>query len=207
MRKIVSIILVALLLTACQSSESEKVETREEYYVKLAKDVDSYDRLYEIIEEYSEDADEQQSFIKKYLIFIEDNDTVQEAILASEWINPEILFSILENHKWSNIHYTKRRNFLIETISKAKLNSDQELDIAKLGVETYQAALLYKPDVSCKALCYILNKETSKLNLKYYDYRELICMHASRDWDFEDRIKLINTNNEDIVEVFSKGKE
>lgn len=195
---------VVLLLSGC--GKEEKVETPEEYYLSLAKEADTYERVYEIIEEYSSETEKQESF-KEELVFLKGNDTVQEALLVSEDCTPELMISIFKNHKWSNIHYTKRRNLLMESISKmTSLTSKEEMEIAKLGVETYQAGLLLKPDVYCDTLCYLLNKDTTKLNLEYYKYREWIALQAARDWSMEEKINLLNTENRTVKEVFNSSQ-
>lgn len=194
-------------LSACGKAE-EKIETRDDYYMSLAKDVENAEELYNLISEYGGDVDEQESF-KAQLALLEGNDTVQMALLASEDLTPELMVSILQNHKWVNIRHAGTRVFLMEKISSmSELTPIQEMKIAEIGEETYQAGLLAKPDVSCDTLCYLLNKDTTKLNLEYYEYQEWIQLQACReDWSQQEKERLLDTGNKNVRRVFRVRKE
>ncbi len=206
MKKITFLFIMLLILSGC--SRTEEVETREDYYLSLAKDADSYEEVEAIIVEFATEGDANN--FKQKLALLEGNDVIQEALLVSDELTPRLLMTILEQHKWSNIYYTKRRNLLLETIAETQLSPEQEMEIAKLGtefgIETYQAGLLLKPDVSCKPLSYILTKGTSKLNLEYYKYKEWIKLQAMRDdWELEEKKELLNTGNLTVREALEKS--
>lgn len=206
---IMGFIVVVLIagLSACGKAE-EKIETRADYYISLAKEVEKPEELYNLINEYSDETEKQESF-KAQLALLEGNDTIQLALLASEDLTSELMVSILQNHKWVNIRHAGTRAFLMEKISSmSELTPIQEIQIADIGEETYQAGLLAKPDVSCDTLCYLLNKGTTKLNLEYYEYQEWIRLQACReDWTQEEKERLLETGNKNVKKVFRVRKE
>ncbi len=193
-------------LSGCSSSNEEKIETRTDYYISLAEDVETSEELYDIISAYSADEEKQESF--KAQLALLGNDTVQLSLLASEDLSPELMVSIFQNHKWANINHAGIRAFLIGKIScMNELTPIQEMEIAEIGEETYQAGLLAKPDVSCYTLCYLLSKDTTKLNLEYYVYREWIYLQVfERCWTCEEKIELLNTGNRTVREVLKEAE-
>lgn len=210
MKKILCITIVLLIgiLTGCRSAdETVKFDTLEDCYVEKARSLGDYESIYSLISLYDDDPVAQEAFVAR-LAAIEDNETVQKALLLYDGLSSENFVYILENHKWKNIKNAGIRQLLISTIATAELSYEEELRIAKLNVATYQAGLLYRDEISCDALCYIADKDTTSLNLDFYKYRELFYVHGYiKDWGIDEREKLLNTKNKYLERAFVDKKE
>ena len=208
MKKIVYVLLVVICITlglgGCGQSKKQ-VETRDETYLRLAEEVTTYQEVYDLIEEYSEDESEQEEF-KKRLALLKGNETVQKALLEAEDLSPELLIVMLENPRWKNPHYNELVSTLKIKIKDAELTLEQEVKIAKLEDETAQLGLLNRSDICCEALYYIADEETTAIrNLNYYQYQNLFYQQGTREWTDEERRVLINTENENILKGLKKG--
>ncbi len=199
MKKIVYVLLAISITLFTLSGCEKQVKTRDELYLKLAEKATTYQEVYNLIKSYSEDKNEQEEFNKK-LALVKGNDTVQYALLASEDLSPEVLVAIVENPRWENPHYLKVVNTLTNKIKDAELTQEQEVKIAKSGYKTAHEGLLLRDNLCCEALCYIADRKTTAINLKYCGYQSLLCQHGAREWSTEEKIRLTNTKNIDILE-------
>ncbi|MCI8965454.1 MAG: hypothetical protein HFJ43_03800 [Clostridia bacterium] len=198
-------ICIILSSSACGRNKKQvEVESRDEYYRRLAEEITDYQDTYDLIKEYSEDEKEKEEF-KKRLAF-EGNYIVQEALLNSEDLSSEILTIILENPKWKNPNQSEVVSLIKDKIKDSELTSEQEVRISKIG-ETAQLGLLAREELCCEALCYIADTETTLIkNLNYYEYRDLFYQQGAREWSDEEKIQLINTENKNIIKGLSLKK-
>lgn len=202
MRKTFYIVVLSMCilgLCACgRNEEQAKEESRDEYYMRLAKEITDYQELYSLIKGYSEDVDEKEE-LKKRFALLEGNDTIQKALLNSEELSSELLIVILENTKWKNPNYCELVSLIKTKIVDAELTPEQEVRLCYLG-ETEQSGLLLRDNLCCEALCYIADKETTKIrNLQYYEYRDLFYQQGAREWTDEEKSNLIDTENKNII--------
>ena len=76
-------ICIILSSSACGRNKKQvEVESRDEYYRRLAEEITDYQDTYDLIKEYSEDEKEKEEFKKR--IDFEGNYIVHEALLNSE---------------------------------------------------------------------------------------------------------------------------
>lgn len=206
MKRIVYVLLaicITLELGGCGKSKKQ-VETRDETYLRLAEEVTTYQEVYDLIKEYAEDENEREKFKKQLAVVC--NNTVQEALLVSKDLSPELLIVMLENPRWKNPYYYKIVSTLIIKIRDAELTQEQEVKIAKIGDETAQLGLLTRSDICCEALCYIADEETTAIkNLDYYKYKKLFYQQGAREWKEEEKIILTNTENKNIIKGLREG--
>jgi hypothetical protein len=197
-------ICITLELGGCGKS-NRQVETHDEIYLRLAEECTTYQEVYDLIKEYSEDKKEQEEF-KKWLALLKGNETVQNALLSSEDLSPKLLILMLENPRWKNPHYYELVATIKAKVKDANLTPEQEITIAKIGNETAQIGLLMRDDICCEALSYIADVETTAIrNLNYCEYQNLFYQQGTREWNDEEKRDLINTENKNILEGLKNG--